>query len=179
MPRIFASLAIATLTLFALTAAFALLNTGLTPDRHILLGIGTLLLCCFNQVVGFTYLTVTGKVIAQAAHLANLDPACLASARQYKRTFTRLLAVAIVSLVFASATGGAAWRSRDVLAFHLLAAMIAALIHVWVYGWQIQVLRRNADLVERTVKAYSLRRPQRISGDLPPPTNADSKAPVP
>ena len=163
MPRIFASLAIATLTLFALTAAIALTDSGSAPDRHVLLAVGTLLISCFFQVVGFTYLTVTGKVIAQAAHFASLDPACLVSVKQYKRSFTRHLALAIGSVVLASATGGAAWRSRDALAVHIPAAMIAAIIHVWVYRRQYHVLLRNAQLVETTLKAYSAWRDQRIS----------------
>ena len=176
MPRIFASLAIATLTLFALTAAIALTDSGSVPDRHVLLAVGTLLISCFIQVVGFTYLTVTGKVIAQAAHFASLDPACLAKVKQYKRSFTRQLALGIVSVVFASATGGAAWRSRDVLAFHVPATMIAAMIHVWVYGGQYHVLRRNADLVKMTLTAYSLWRTRRISRNVPLAANAESDA---
>lgn len=174
MPRIFASLAIATLTLFALTAAVAILDNGSTPDRHVLLGIGTLLLSCFVQVLGFTYLTVTGKVIAQAANLSKIDPACQARVRQYKRSFTRQLALAIVCVVLASATGGALWRSRDALEVHYAAAMVAALAHAWVYRRQYHVLRSNADLVETTVKAYSTWRTRRIDRNIPVSANAES-----
>lgn len=164
MPRFFTSLAIATLTLFVLTATIAMLDSGSEPDRHILLAVGTLLMSCFIQVVGFTYLTVTGKVIAQAAHLANLDSAFLNCAKRYKRTFTRLLALVVLSIVLASATGGAAWRSRTALAFHIPAALIAALAHVWVYREQYRALRRNADLVKTTLEAYSAWRDRRITG---------------
>jgi len=179
MPRIFASLAIATLTLFATAAGIALIDAGSAPDRHILLGIGALLLSSFIQVVGFTYLTVTGKVIAQAANLATLDPGCLSSVKQYKRSFTRQLALAVVSMVFASATGGASWRSRDALAFHFPAAMIATILHVWVYRRQYHVVRRNADLVESTLSAYALWRSQRTSRNVPVPESAASGTPAP
>jgi len=172
MPRVFASLAIATLTLIFLTATIALLDNGSAPDRHILLAVGTLLMSCFIQVVGFTYLTVTGKVLAQAAHLANLDPACLTSAKRYKRSFTRHLALVVLSIVLASATGGAAWRSLEAFAVHVPAAMIAALAHVWVYRAQYRVLRRNADLVETTLKEYSNWRDRRITSNCPAPANA-------
>jgi len=179
MPRVFASLAVATLTLFALTAAIAVIDSGSAPDRHVLLAVGTLLMSCFIQAVGFTYLTVTGKVIAQAAHLASLDPACLKSVKQYKRSFTHLLALVVVSLVLASATGGAAWRSRDALAVHIPAALIAAIIHVWVFRRQHRILRCNADLAETTLKAYSAWRARRISSDVSLTTSAESTALAP
>lgn len=179
MPRVFASLAVATLTLFALTAAIALIDTGSTPDRHVLLGIGTLLLGCFIQVVGFTYLTVTGKVIAQTAHLASLDPGCLAGVKQYKRSFTRHLALAIISIVVASATGGAAWRSHEALTFHFPAAMIAAIIHVWVYRRQHYLIRRNANLVESTLTAYSSWRTRQIDRNVPLAATAERNAIAP
>ena len=179
MPRIYASLAIATLTLFAFTAAFAVIDNGSAPDRHVLLGICTLLLSCFVQVLGFTYLTVTGKMIGQAANLANIDPTCQARVKQYKRSFTRQLALAIVCVVLASATGGASWRSRDALAVHYAAAMIAALAHVWVYRRQYHILRRNADLVETTVRAYSLWRTRRSDRNIPASANAESSTFVP
>lgn len=176
MPRIFASLAIATLTLFALTAAIALIDNGSAPDRHVLLAVGTLLMSCFIQVTGFTYLTVTGKVIAQAAHFASLDPACMASVKQYKRSFTRCLALAIVSVVIASATGGAAWRSPEALAVHIPAAMGVAIIHVWVFRRQYHLLFLNAQLVDMTLKSYSAWRDQRISRNVPLAANAESNA---
>lgn len=179
MPRIFASLAIATLILFALTAAFAFLDSGPAPDRHVLLAVGTLLMSCFIQIVGFTYLTVTGKVIAQAAHLANLDPACLISVKNYKRSFTHCLALAIMGVVLASATGGAAWRTPDALAVHLPAAMIVATIHVWVYRRQYHVLRHNNQLVEVTLKAFSAWRDQRLSRNIPIAADAESNALAP
>jgi len=74
MPHVFASLAVANLALFALSAAFALSSAASARDRHILLAVFSLLLSCFIQVLVFTYLTITGKVIAQAVHLARLDP---------------------------------------------------------------------------------------------------------
>ena len=174
MLRIFASLAIATLTLFAFTAAIAVIDNGSAPDRHVLLGICTLLLSCFVQVLGFTYLTITGKVIGQAANLANIDLTCQAKVKQYKRSFTRQLALAIVCVVLASATGGASLRSRDALAVHYVAAMIAALAHVWVYRRQSLILRRNAELVETTIKAYTSRRAPRSDRNIPASANAES-----
>jgi len=161
MPRTFASLAIATLTLFAIAAAVALIDSDSAPDRHVLLGIGALLLSCLVQVISFTYLTVTGKVIVQAAHLAKLDPACLARVKQYKRSFSRHLGLAVISAVLASASGGAAWRSHDALSVHIPAAVLAAIIHSWIYWRQHRILRCNADLVEATLKAYSSWRTRR------------------
>ncbi len=179
MPRIFASLAIAILTLFALTAAVALIDSGSAPDRHVLLAVASLLLSCFIQALGFTYLTVTGKVIAQAVHFASLDPACLASVKQYKRTFARQLALVAIGTILASATGGAALRSPDELAVHVPAAIIAAIIHVWVYGRQFHILRRNAHLVESTLEAYASWRTQQISHNVPIAASPESTALAP
>jgi len=161
MPRVFASLAIAALTLFTLTAATALASGGSAPDRHILLALGTLLLSCFIQVVAFTYLTVTGKVVAQAVHFAHLDPAPLWTVKQYKRRFTHKLALVMASVVLVSATGGAAWRSREALVLHIPAAVLTLLIHAWALRRQDHILRRNAQLVETTLQAYSGWREQR------------------
>ena len=162
MPRVFASLAIAALTLFTFTAAIAFASSGSAPDRHILLAVGTLLFSCFIQVVAFTYLTVTGKVVAQAVHFAHLDPAPLSSVKEYKRCFTHQLALVVASMVLVSATGGAAWRSPEALLLHIPAAILTVLIHVWVLRRQHHVLRRNARLVETTLKAYSAWREQRV-----------------
>lgn len=167
MPRLFASLAIATVSLFILTAALALTDDGSAPDRHVLLAVGTLLMSCFIQVLGFTYLTVTGKVIAQAAHLAGLDPACLKESRQYKRTFTNLLAIVVFSTVLVSATGGAVWRSPDALILHVPTAMLLLILHVWVYWREHHLLSRNAELMGTTLKTYSTWRAQRVRTGVP------------
>ncbi len=173
MPRIFASLAIAALALLVLTATIALTDDNSAPDRHILLAVGTLLLSCFIQVLGFTYLTVSGKVIAQAAHLANLDPACLMIAKKYKRSFTRLLALLVVSIVLSAATGGAAWRSHDARVAHIPAVMIAVLIHAWAYRAQHKVLSGNAGLVETTLRVYSEWRDRRVTDKTTNPPDAE------
>ena len=176
MPRIFASLAIATLTLFALSAAIALIDHGSSPDRHVLVAVGSLLMSCFIQVAGFTYLTVTGKVIFQAVHLAGLDPIHLASVRRYKQSFTRCLAFAIVCVVLASASGGATWSSPEALAVHLPAAMGVVIVHVWVYRRQYHLLRLNARLVDTILKAYSDWRDQRIGRNVAIAENAERDA---
>lgn len=176
MPRVFASLAVANLSLFALTALSATVDSASPPDRHILLAVGALLLSCFLEVIGFTYLTVTGKVIAQAVHLASLDAACLQTTKQFKRNFTRLLAIVAVSIVLASATGGAAWRSPAARVVHVPTALLAAIIHVWGYHRQYHLIRRNAKLVDTTLKDYSSWRTRRIEDSLPVGDKAKSGA---
>jgi len=62
-------------------------------DRHILLAVFSLLLSCFIQVLVFTYLTITGKVIAQAVHLARLDPRHPLPSQGSQTIFYRLSAI--------------------------------------------------------------------------------------
>lgn len=161
MPHVFASLAVANLVLFALSAAFALGSAASARDRHILLAVFSLLLSCFIQVLVFTYLTVTGKVIAQAVHLARLDPGILSRAKEAKRSFTHCLAIIVAAVVLLSATGGAAWRSERALAVHVPVAIVAVLIHAWLYRKQHHLVRRNAQLLMGTLRAYSMWREQR------------------
>ena len=161
MPHVFASLALANLALFAFSTAFALSSAASAQDRHILLAVFSLLLSCFIQVLVFTYLTVTGKVIAQAVHLARLDPGILSGSKEYKRSFTHCLAIIVAAVVVLSATGGAAWRSQRAVAVHVPVAILAVLIHAWLYRKQHVVVRRNAQLLTAALRAYSLWREQR------------------
>lgn len=163
MPRLFASLAVATLILLVLAAGIAVFDKRAAPDRHVLIAVGALLLGCFTQVAGFTYLTVTGKVVAQAIHLSALDGACLARIKRYKRSFARYLAVAILTLCLVSATGGAAWRSPESVSVHILATILVAVVHAWVFRRQNEIIRSNAALVETTLKDYASWRNQRFS----------------
>jgi hypothetical protein len=161
MPHVFASLAVANLALFAFSTAFASSSAASARDRHILLGVFSLLLSCFIQVLVFTYFTVTGKVIVQAVHLARLDPDILSRAKEIKRSFTHCLAIIVAAVVLLSATGGAAWRSERALAVHVPVAILAVLIHAWLYRKQHGLVRCNDQLLAATLRAYSMWREQR------------------
>jgi glucan phosphoethanolaminetransferase (alkaline phosphatase superfamily) len=161
MPHVFASLAVANLVLFAFSTAFALSSAASARDRHILLAVFSLLLSCFIQVLVFTYLTVTGKVIAQAVHLARLDPGILTRAREAKRSFTHCLAIIVAAVVLLSATGGAVWHSQRALAVHVPVAILAVILHAWLYRKQHVFVRRNAQLLTATLRAYSMWREHR------------------
>jgi hypothetical protein len=178
MPHVFASLALANLALFAFSAAFALSSAASARDRHILLAVFSLLLSCFIQVLVFTYLTVTGKVIAQAVHLARLDPGILSRAKETKRSFTNCLAIIVAAVVLLSATGGAAWRSQRALTVHVPVAILAVLIHAWLYRKQHVLVRRNAQLLTATLRAYSTWREQRpgFAGTHSTPSNGEVDA---
>ena len=105
MPRVFACLAIANLLLLMASGAVGIFAARWGVDRHVLLSVLTLLFSCFVQVVAFTYLTVTGKMIGQAVHLAGLDASILQTAKSYKRAVTRCLAGVFGAVVFVTATG--------------------------------------------------------------------------
>jgi hypothetical protein len=158
MPRVFASLAAANVLLLVASGTVGLFDTGPGAERHVLLAVLTLLLSCFVQVVTFTYLTVTGKMIGQAVHLARLDPAILTLVRAYKKTMTRSLAVVFLAVVFVTATGASGWRLGGATLWHRFAAMVVLVAHLWAFLREYEVVVANARLLDQTLKNYETAR---------------------
>jgi hypothetical protein len=157
MSRIFSSLIAANLILFFIAGAlgvFNFLNRSTSPDRHVLLAVLTLLLSCLIQVGGFTYLTITGKVIAQAVHVGKLDQAAIASAKLLKRRFTHQLALTFSAIILATASGASAWRSGNPSVFHALMAGLTIVTHALAWRNEFRLIRANELLVASTLAAY-------------------------
>jgi len=154
-------LAIGELIVLTGTGALGLLHVDPRADRHILLAVFSLLLTCLIQVTAFTYLTVTGKTIAQAVHLAGLDASALAEVKEIKRYLARYLAALMFAVVVVTATGANLWRMGDGRWTHVAAAFVVVLAHVLVFSRQYGLIVRNAGLVERTLAEYTLRRAER------------------
>jgi len=158
MTRVFASLIVANLILFFITTGlgvFSFLNRSNPPDRHVLLAVLTLLLSCLIQVVTFTYLTITGKVIVQAVHVGKLEDSPIHAAKSLKRNFTHQLAIAFVAILVVTASGASAWRTQAPSALHFSAAVLAILAHGFAWRNEFRILRINEALLQQILSAYS------------------------
>ena len=157
MPRIFASLAISQVLVLFGTAAVGLVTLG--PDRHIVLAVFAIILSCLIQVITFTYLTVTGKMLVQAVNLAGLSPGPIQEAKRLKRTLIQYLALLVVTMVVVTATGASLWRAGAGSLWHWGAALAVIGVHVFVLYREYAVIVANSSLLARTLSAYARHRP--------------------
>lgn len=155
MPQVFACLAIANILLLTATGAMGLFAERFSTDRHVLLAVLTLLISCLIQVVAFTYLTVTGKMVGQAVHIARLEPEILTSVKTLKRKLTHALAVVFLSIVLVTASGASSWRSGAATLWHDLASGVSFFAHIGALWFQYEIVVANASLVSKALDAYS------------------------
>ncbi len=150
MPRIVVCMAFAILLVLFATAA---LGVWAPVERHVVLAVFSLVVSSLSQVAVFTYFTITGKLIAQALHLGGLDMEPLKDVRSMKRSATRMLALIVATVVFATASGASRWRLPST-GVHALAALLLILVHAIVYFREYNLVWRNARLVDRVLKQY-------------------------
>lgn len=155
MPRIFACLAIANLLVVSGAAVFGVAADRVSADRHVLLAVFSLLISCAIQVLVFTYLTVTGKMVSQALHVAHLDLGPLQDVRRLKRKTTLHMALLVVGVVFVAATGGAKWGGGPSNVLHFSAAGVLLLLHPMILFLEYGTVVRNAALVAGALDSYS------------------------
>ncbi len=158
MPRIFACLCIGNLIVLIGTAALAFVPLDAAPDRHVLLAVFALLLSCLTQVIVFTYLTVTGKLIRQAVHLGGLDPQPLHDAQRLKLSVARHLAALVGAIVLVTATGAAHWQAGNFFLLHFIAGALVLLVYMSVSYREYGLVVENAALLARTLLAYRPRK---------------------
>jgi hypothetical protein len=175
MPAVYGALVIGDLILLLAAAGWGMFTRGGPADRHVLLAVLGLLLCCLIQVVAFTYLTVTGKWIAQAVHLGRLGDEPIREAQGYKRSATRQVGVMITAMLPVVVTGAIHWREQDPSEWHLLAAAAVLVAYGMVSMKQYDVVVRNGSLVERTMKAYRAVRPSSVRFVDEPTTESPSR----
>jgi len=154
MARIFAGLAIGNYAVLLLTAGFGLLNPDPTPDRHVVLAVFALLLTALVQVVTFTYLTVTGKIIGQTVHLGGYDASTLAVVKQLKRSFTHALAAMIAGMLAMAISGAMYWRTGQYGMWHLTLAGAFLVVAVMVFVREYALIVENARTMEPAIAAY-------------------------
>ncbi len=170
MPRIFACLVTGQLIVLLAAAVFGLLRAQESVEQHIVLAVFALLLSCLIQVTAFTYLTITGKMIAQAVHLGPLSSDSIHEAAGLKRSMTRAVAAMVLTMVLVTATGAYQWREGGSLPFHFPAACLAFAVHVGAGSFQFTLVARNASLLRSVLTEYSGRRsgsPRSTSGVTP------------
>lgn len=158
MPKVFASLSAANFILYVGAAALGLLDPAPTPDRHVLLAVLALLLTCLSQVLAFTYLAVTGKVLAQALHFGKLSVETLLAAKEIKKRFGRHIALMMLAVGAATATGASVWRAGDPDRYHSPAVLALLIVFLWVHVRQFLLVTENARLVSQTLTQYSVAR---------------------
>lgn len=154
MVRVFAGLALSNILLLVGSAAVGLVRPGGSPDRHILLAVITLIFTCFLQVLLFTYLTVTGKVITQMVHLADLDRGSIREVKRYKKAMTRQLGSVVVGVVLIAGSGGALWRGGTGSAWHVGAGASTILLYLLVVYRQFNLIVLNTQLVDKVGRTY-------------------------
>ncbi len=159
MPRIFASLAIGQVLVLFGTAAVGLMALGRGPDRHIVLAVFAIILSCLIQVIAFTYLTVTGKMLVQAVHLAGFSPGPIQEAKRLKRALIHYLALLVIAVVVVTATGANSWRVGAGSVWHWSAALAVIGVHAFVLHREYAVIVANSSLLARTLSAYGRHRP--------------------
>ena len=158
MPVAFACLAISELLLVVSAGALGYLRGAGSNDRHMLMGLMALVLGCLIQIVVFTYLTVTGKMIVQAVHLGELGLHPLMEAKRLKRRMTRLLALGILPVIFVAITAGVHWRTGAHGTWHSVAALVLLTVHAGVFFVQYNAIVANGLLLDQTLGAYTQKR---------------------
>jgi hypothetical protein len=167
MPRVFACLAIANVLLLLASGTVGIFAPRWGADRHVLLSVLSLLFSSFVQIVAFTYLTVTGKMVGQAVHLARLDVAILSNAKTYKRGVTRGLAIVFGAVIFVTATGAAGWRMGSATMWHQVSAGLVLVVHAVVFWKQYEIIFLNSRLVEKTLAEHEKARQERKTEPRP------------
>jgi len=159
MRRIFVSLAVANFLVLLMTAAtgIAVLGRWIPSGNHVPLAVLSAILTCFIQVLAFTYLTVTAKIIGQAVHLGGLSVSLIDQSKNLKRTFSRCLALLMGILLFAVATGAQAWRLNEPSLLHLLAGALVLCGAAGVLWKQSSCMAANESVVKVALQSYSQR----------------------
>lgn len=156
MPRVFTGLAIGQFIVLVAAAAMGVAaDAEAGSNRHVVLAVFALLLACLIQVVVLTYLSVTGKMMAQAVHLGRLDGDSLPVNKAFKRTVTHLIGALLLAIVVAIATGAVAWRSEQSGGWHGSAGALVLLLQLYVYYREWFVIRGNATLVGAVMTCYA------------------------
>jgi len=155
MPRIFAGLAVGQTIVLIAAGVAGFLNTG-DPDtpHHVILGLFAVLLGCFVQAVVFTYFTITGKLAAQAVHLAHGDVTLLYGIKNLKRSATFLLAAVFVTLLAATITGAIQWRGDGRPGVHFLTAALAVVVHFYASLRQFRLIVQNGRALDASLRRY-------------------------
>lgn len=155
MPRVFAGVATANVLLVAATTLLGLSAPAISNSYHVALAVFTLILTCLVQVLGFTYLTVTFKLMAQAVHLGKLPMDHLLHAKSLKKRMARCLAAVITAVLITTASGADSWRAGAGGWLHLSLGLAAPLLLPYLLFTEFNLIARNASLVATVMRQYT------------------------
>lgn len=156
MPRIFACLAMGHLLVLIGTGVVGLLRVDPGGAAHMALAVFALILAALIQVATFTYLTVTGKMIMQAANLSGAGVQPVLAVRRLKQRMARWVGLFMLTVVFVTASGAASrWSQTQV---HLLAAAIFLVVQLIVYYREFALVCENSVLLGRVLASTQVRR---------------------
>jgi hypothetical protein len=156
MPRIFLGLACGLLLVLLGAAGVGLMASAEHPDLHIILAVFALLLACLIQVIVFTYLTVTGKVVTQVLHLAHADLTPMKTVKSIKREATHLVGLMILGTVPVVAAGAHTWRTHESQDLHLMLALVSLACHGFVLFREFSLVTRNTRLVNSVIQQHGV-----------------------
>lgn len=154
MPRAFLGFAVALGILLLGTLFLGLFSASLGSSRHVALAVLTILLSCLIQVISFTYLTITFKLLAQAVHLRHMPQENLEPARALKRRMTARLGAIVVSILPVVATGAINWRGDSTANIHLILGFVTISVHLWALVGQYSIICENSTLVADLLRQY-------------------------
>ena len=157
MARVFACFVTGHLMVFLAVASLGLFQAGENPNRHVALAVFLLLLTCLLQVLVFVYLNITGKMIAQAVHLGDLDLAPVREARRFKSRFTRVMGMVVGATVLITATGAYQWREGTSLYYHFPSAFVFLAVHMASAYLEYVLICENRALVAEVLRRYHSR----------------------
>ena len=166
MPRIFLYLAIANMVLLVLSAVIGFVGWEPTPDRHILLGVITLLYSSLLQALTFTYFTVSGKAVTQAIHLARLSREPLNKSDKLKFRLFMQLGLFAGAIVITISTGAYHWRTGLYEYQHLLGAGVNLLVYLFVLVNEYSLIVENRTLVNQVLRSYDVWRSSHGQGTV-------------
>lgn len=157
MARVFVCFVTGHLMVLLAVASLGLFQVGDNPNRHVALAVFLLLLTCLLQVMVFVYLNVTGKMIAQAVHLRQLDLSLVHEARRLKSRFTRVMGMVIGATVLITATGAYQWREGVSLYYHFPSAFVFLTVHIASSYLEYVLICENRALVAEVLRRYHSR----------------------
>ena len=157
MPRVFAGLAVGNLLVLAATTVLGFLAGAVDSAHHLALGIFSLLLTCLIQVLAFTYLTVTFKMMTQAIHIGQFPTDPLIQAKSLKKKMARCLGAVFTGILLVTATGAMNWRDGSNDWFHLVTGVSLVVMLLFVSIQEFTIMVRNAALVDAVMRRYAHR----------------------
>jgi len=158
MPRVFSGLACGNVLVVAATAFLGLLGGAGLQSYHVALAVFALILTCLVQVLAFTYLTVTFKLMGQAIHIGQSSLEPLLQAKQLKKRMTHCLALSISTILVATASGAASWRAGAGVWLHLAAGLALPIVIPYLLYVEHTLVTRNSSLVGSVMRAYAARK---------------------